>query len=94
MRIHSDVQLIAYEIRAYLLENFLPGDTPESLRDDDLLLEGGIVDSGGVISVAAFLERHYGIHVEDDELVIGNFATVGDIASFVATKRGRACASS
>lgn len=94
MRVYSDVQLIAHEIRAYILDNFLPGDPPESLSDDDLLLEGGIVDSGSVISVVAFLEQHFGIHVEDDELVIGNFATVRDIASFVAVKRGGVCASS
>ncbi len=89
MRVYPGVQLIAHEIRAYILENFLPGDPPDSLRDDDLLLEGGIVDSGSVISVVAFLEQHFGIHVEDDELVIGNFATVRDIAMFVAAKRGR-----
>ncbi len=94
MRVYPDVQPIAREVRAYILENFLPGDPPESLRDDDLLLEGGIVDSGSVISVVVFLEQRYGIHVEDDELVIGNFATVQDIASFVAGKRVGVCASS
>ncbi|TFG53852.1 MAG: acyl carrier protein [Gemmatimonadales bacterium] len=94
MAAYPDVHQIAREIRAHILENFLPGDPPDSLRDDDLLLEGGIVDSGSVISVVAFLEQHFGIHVEDDELVIGNFATVRDIASFVAAKRGGVCASS
>jgi len=94
MRVDPGVQPIAREVRAYILENFLPGDPPESLRDDDLLLEGGIVDSGSVISVVTFLEQRYRIHVEDDELVIGNFATVRDIAAFVASKRVGVCASS
>jgi acyl carrier protein len=88
-----DIRPIVRELRAYILENFLPGDPDESLRDDDLLLEGGIVDSGSVISVVSFLEDRYGIRVEDDDLVVENFATVERIATFVAAKQAGACAS-
>lgn len=88
-----DIRPIVREVRAYILENFLPGDPEENLRDDDLLLEGGIVDSGSVISVATFLEDRYGILVEDDDLVVKHFATVEHIATFVAAKQAGACAS-
>jgi acyl carrier protein len=90
----ADILVITGEVRAFILESFLPGDPAEGLRDDDLLLEGGIVDSGSVISVVTFLEQRYGIRVEDDELVVENFATVGHIAAFVSAKKAAACASS
>jgi acyl carrier protein len=89
-----DVEPIVAAVRAFILENFLPGDPPESLRNDDLLLEGGIVDSGSVIAVVAFLEERFGITVEDDDLLVEHFATVEHIARFVARRLAGACVSS
>ena len=89
-----DVDAIIAAVRAFILENFLPGDPAERLRNDDLLLEGGIVDSGSVIAVVAFLEERFGITVEDDDLVIEHFATVDHIAQFVSRRLAGACVSS
>jgi acyl carrier protein len=80
-------------VRSFILAEFLPGDPADSLCDDDLLLEGGIVDSGSVISLAAFLEERFGIHVDDDDLVIDNFATVLAVVDFVLAKQSASCAS-
>jgi acyl carrier protein len=88
-----DLHLITGELRGYVLREFLPGDPEESLRDDDLLLESGIIDSGSVISLAVFLEERFGIRVEDHEFVVQNFATIADTASFVANKLTAKCAS-
>jgi acyl carrier protein len=77
----------AEEIRRFLLERYVPGGGSEALRDDDLLLEGGIIDSGSVMEVVAFLEERFGIRVDDDDLVVENFATLRDIAAFVAARR-------
>jgi acyl carrier protein len=85
---------IVEAVRTFLLENFLPGDPAESLRDDDLLLEGGIVDSGSVIAVASFLEERFRITVADDDLVVEHFATVRHIARYVATRLAGTCVSS
>ena len=86
---------VTREVRLYILANFLTGDPEDSLADDDLLLEGGIIDSGSVMSLVLFLEDLFRIRVEDDELVVENFATVERIASFVAAKEGAVeCASS
>ena len=90
------LESVAREVRGYILVNFLPGDPKDSLADDDLLLEGGIVDSGSVMSLVLFLEDRFEIRVEDDELVVENFASVERIAEFVVVKEGVAvsCASS
>jgi len=77
---------VAREVREYILSHFLPGDPEDSLADDDLLLEGGIIDSGSVISLVLFLEDQFGMQVADDDLVVENFASVERISSFVASK--------
>jgi acyl carrier protein len=90
------LESVTREVRGYILANFLTGDPEDSLSDDDLLLEGGIIDSGSVMSLVLFLEDRFGIRVEDDDLIVENFATVDRIASFVAAKEGVSapCASS
>jgi acyl carrier protein len=89
----DDRQTITRDVRTFILAEFLPGDPADCLCDDDLLLEGGVVDSGSVISLAAFLEERFGIRVDDDDLVIDNFSTVADIVGFVLTKQSASCAS-
>jgi len=85
---------IAAEVREYILENILVGDPDDTLADDDLLLEGGIVDSGSVMTLVLFLEDCFGIRVEDDDLVAVNFASIARIAEFVAGKGSAPCVSS
>jgi acyl carrier protein len=91
--ITDDRAAVTSDVRAFILAEFLPGDPGDSLRDDDLLLEGGIVDSGSVISLAAFLEERFGIRVDDDDLVLDNFATVLAVVDFVLGKQSASCAS-
>lgn len=88
------VQAIAAEVRAFILTHLLPGDPDDTLADDDLLLEGGIVDSGSVMTLVLFLEDRFGIRVEDDDLVAVNFATIARIAEFVSEQGEAPCVSS
>ena len=85
--------VIRADVRGFILVNFLPGDSEDSLDDEDLLLEGGIIDSGSVMSLVAFLEDRFGIRVEDGDLVTEHFASVAAITAFVARKAGSACVS-
>lgn len=82
----SEASAITEVVREFILTNFMPGDPPASLRDDDLLLEGGIVDSAGVVSLVALLEERFSIRILDEELFPENFATVERIAEFIAGK--------
>jgi acyl carrier protein len=88
------IDTIAAEVREFILGHLVPGDAADSLADDDLLLEGGIVDSGSVMTLVLFLEDRFGIRVEDEDLVALNFATIGRIAEFVADKEDARCVSS
>jgi acyl carrier protein len=81
-----DAEVIRSSLRRFIVSFFMPGDSPQALHDDDLLFEGGIVDSAGAIALIAFLEEEYGIQVPDQDLFPTNFATIEKIAGYVARR--------
>jgi acyl carrier protein len=44
------------------------------------------LDSMAVANLIVALEQHFGFEVRDDEISARHFATVGSLASFVASK--------
>jgi acyl carrier protein len=82
----TEIDGVTETVREYILSSFMPGDPDENLRNDDLLLEGGIVDSAGVMSLVLFLEERFGIRILDEELFAESFGTVERITAFVAAK--------
>jgi acyl carrier protein len=46
----------------------------------------GIIDSTGMLELVGFLEKRYGIEVEDADLIPDNLDSVAQLASFVAHK--------
>jgi len=79
-------QAISCDVRSFIVSTFLTGETEDDLRDDDLLLESGIVDSGSVVMLVAFLETKFDMEIRDEDLFAENFATVSRIVSFVFEK--------
>jgi len=74
------------EVKQFILIHFLPGEDDQDLQDDDLLFEGGIVDSAGIMTFISFLEERFGIEVLDEELFPENFASVSHIVEYVEAK--------
>ena len=75
------------KVREYIIENFLFGDA-EPLADDAMsLLDGGIIDSVGVMELVAFLEQEFGLHVSDEELVPENLDSVANLVGFIDRKQ-------
>jgi acyl carrier protein len=77
---------IEREIRGFLIQHFLSG-RDEKLRDDGSLL-GDLIDSAGTLELIAYLQEHFAITVEDDEVVPGNLDTVNSLVAFVSRKLG------
>jgi acyl carrier protein len=75
----------APQIRAYIVENFLLGQD-NGVKDEESLLEAGIVDSTGVLEIAGFLEKTFTIELQDDDLVPENLDSIRNLASFVDRK--------
>jgi len=73
-------------IRGFLLDAF-PGARGKIEFDDDIsLLESGIIDSTGVLELVTFIEDHFGIVVEDTELLPDNLDSIACIRRYLAGK--------
>lgn len=75
------------KVHAYIVENFLFGDAAPLANDTMSLLDGGIIDSVGVMELVAFLEQEFGVTVADDELVPDNLDSVANLVGFVGRKQ-------
>lgn len=70
-------------IREFIIETFLFGDA-EGLSDDTSFMETGLIDSMGILKVADFIDRTYGIKLQPDQFVPDNLDSVEKIAGFVS----------
>lgn len=73
-------------IKAYILEEFLPGEDPEALTDSIPLLTGGIIDSINTLKLVAFLEERFQIEIEPHETAVDFMNTISEIAALVHSK--------
>ncbi len=74
-------------IRNFLVQTFLFGDAGK-LRNDEPLL-GRVIDSHGVVETVVFLQEHFSIMVEDEEVVSENLDSVDKMVAFVSRKLAR-----
>jgi len=72
----------------FLIEEIGADQGSGSLAHDEDLLAAELIDSLGIQELVVFLERSYGIKVQDDDLVADNFRSVNAIVNFVEGKRG------
>jgi acyl carrier protein len=78
---------IAAVIRTYIAENILFSGTKYPYSDDASFLDEGIVDSMNVLEIVTFVEKHFGLKVEDSDIVPDNFDSVSRIAAYVGRKQ-------
>lgn len=78
---------IEQQLRGYILENLLFTNDQSVLKNETSLLESGVVDSTGILEVIMFLENHFGIKVEDEEMIPENLDSINSIVSYVLRKR-------
>ena len=77
---------IEQEVRQFVVDNFLFGEGADQLSNDDSFLDKGLVDSMGILTLVAFVEKKYGIRVGDEDLVPENWDSVRRIAGFIHSK--------
>jgi acyl carrier protein len=78
---------IIEEIRRFIVDNFLFGQTSAVPDDDASLLENGVIDSTGVLELVSFLEENFQVQVEDAELVPENLDSLRCLSDFVRRKQ-------
>ena len=81
-----DTQIRA-ELTEFIVTNYLFGDVTRVPRDDDALVEEGIIDSTGILELIEFLESQFGIEVSEAETVPQNLGSISNLTKFVMSKR-------
>ena len=77
---------IAAAIRKFIVEELMFEKDESVLKLDDSLLDGGIVDSMGILQLVVFLEKEYHVSIPNEELVPNDFQDVQAIARLVSSK--------
>ena len=74
-------------VKDYILNEFLPGESPDSLDDSTPLMTGGVLDSIATVKLIAFLEQTYGVQIEPHEMNADYLNYLPDIAELVTSRR-------
>ena len=80
------IATVEQQVRQFIIDYFYVSD-PERLRNDESLIDSGLVDSTGMMGVILFIESEFGIHVEDDETTPDNLDSIERIAAYIQRKR-------
>ncbi len=79
------------ELRQFIIDNYLFGQLEFPLAADTSFLESGIIDSTGLLELLAFLERRYGVRLEDQEIVPDNLDSLLRLSGFLERKLAAPC---
>jgi acyl carrier protein len=79
-------QAIVDTVKAYILEQFLPGEDPDELTTDTPLMTTGILDSLATLKLVTFLEQEFDITIEAHEADAANLNTLDLIANLIDGK--------
>jgi acyl carrier protein len=79
---------VATDVEQFIVAELTQGRGIDAIAPDENLLASGIVDSHGVMEMVSFLERRYGLTIDDDDLTPENFESLRTIEAFVEGKKG------
>lgn len=74
-------------IRKYIADNILFSKDGYPYADDASFLENGIIDSMNVLELVVFVEDHFGITVNDEDVVPENFDSLQSMSTYVRLKQ-------
>jgi acyl carrier protein len=74
-------------IREFIQKELLLDARGTEVNDDTPLMEEALIDSIGVFSLAAFVEKEFGVEIHDQDMVPEHFGSVRSLARLVEAKR-------
>lgn len=77
---------IESRIRAFIGEHFGVADAG-AIDAEHSLLDAGILDSMGVLSLVTWLEQEFGFLIDDDDVLPENLDGIARLVAFVERKR-------
>ena len=61
-------------------------DPEYPLQDDEPLISGGLIDSFSLVELQLFIDKEFGIHIEDTELTTNTVDAVNDLAALIEAR--------
>ena len=77
---------ILEDLERFLLTEIAVDFGKESLDPDEDLLEQGIIDSMGVMTLVTFMEETFGIEIAEEDIVPENFQNLNSMVKFIEQK--------
>jgi acyl carrier protein len=73
-------------INEFVVSNFLFGDDT-LVSPETSFIEGGVIDSTGILELITFIEDTFQFKIEDHEIIPENLDSIRKLAVFIARKR-------
>jgi acyl carrier protein len=77
---------IVKDVKAYILDKYLPGENPQSLTLTTPLIASGILNSLATLDLVEFLEARYEIELGPHDVDHERLGTLENIARMVQSK--------
>lgn len=86
MNMNQNDRPIETAIRGFIATDLLYSEEGFAFSDDASLIRERIIDSLGVMELAAFLTRHFAVKVQQTDVRPENFDSVAKLAAFVRAR--------
>jgi acyl carrier protein len=73
-------------LRMFITVNLM-SDSRYKLGDDEALISGGLIDSFSLVELQLFIERQFGVRIDDTELTVEKINCLNDIVTLVQTRQ-------
>ncbi len=80
----NDYMVVKEKLRQYIIEATF--SSKDDIKDDTLLFEEGLFDSMGLLFLIDFIRDEFLVDTKDNELLVGNFASITSISEFIIDK--------
>jgi acyl carrier protein len=84
----SQIVFIHDIVKSFILDEFLPDESPDALEDSTPLITTSILDSIATLQLVTFLEEKFDIQIQAHETSVDHLNTLSDIVRLVASKKG------
>ena len=77
-------------LKQYIIEAFIPEGESVEISDDLNLLESGILDSLAVLQLVAFIEDHYDIMLDPEQIDPDNLNSISAVSALIESAKSKA----
>lgn len=77
---------ITPKLAAYIAKDILKQPN-RSLTSGEPLISSGLVDSFHLVDLALFIEDTFGVHIDDTELTVETFDTLGELVEVIRKRQ-------